>query len=96
MKPKLHMFISLPRLLQPFLVKYQTSVPMIPLLFDDVKSLLISLCSKVVKPDIMAKEMSIRKLYYCILKKNLLPIDQIDIRFAAKSAIKKVKHHARK
>ena len=57
MKPKLHMFISLSGLLQPFLVKYQTSAPMIPLSLDDIKSLLISLCSQVVKPDIMAKEM---------------------------------------
>ena len=86
MKPKLHMFISLSRLLQPFLAKYQTSALMIPLLFDDIKSLLISLCSKI----------SIRKLYMLHFEDeiNLLSIDQIDIGFAAKSAIKKVKHHA--
>ena len=66
-------------------------------LFDNIKSLLISLCSKVVKPGIMAKEMSIKKL--CLLnfdeETNLLPVDQIDIGFA-KPATKKVKHDARK
>ena len=68
---------------------------MIPFLFDDIKGLLISLCSRVVKPD---KEMSIKML--CLLRfeneTNLLPVYQIDIGFAATSAIKKVKHHARK
>ena len=60
---------------------------MIPFLFDDIKGLLISLCSRVVKPD---KEMSIKML--CLLhfenETNLLHVYHIDIGFVAKSAIK--------
>ena len=98
MKLKLHVFTSFLRQLEPFLVKWQTSAPMIPFLFYDIKSLSVSLCSKVVKLDIMAREMSIKML--CLLnfedETNLLPVNQIVIGFSAKSAIKKVKHLARK
>ena len=81
--------MPLSRLLEPFLVKYQTLASVIPFLFDDVKSLLIPLCSKIVRPDTMAKEMS-KKL--CLLNfeenTNLLHVDQIDNGFAAKSVLK--------
>lgn len=65
---------------------------MVPFLFDELKVCSFH-CSNfiVVKRDLMAKETPIKKL--CLLNfedvTNLLPVDQIDTKFTAKSAIKK-------
>ena len=61
---------------------------MIPFLFDDIKSLLISLCSRH-NGEGNVNEKAL--LNFEGETNLLLPVDQIDIGFAAKSAINKSK-----
>ena len=97
-KAKFHVFRTLALSLEPFLTMYQTSAPLIPFLFDDVKHLLNGLFRKVGKSDLLINEISTKKMIAFDFGKeeNLLPIESVDIGFGAKAELKNVKNVSKK
>jgi hypothetical protein len=52
---KIAFFASVAAVLEPFLVKYQTSAPLVPFLYDDLIALLRSVMTRYIKKDLLDK-----------------------------------------
>ena len=59
---KLEFFISVAKQLQPFLLKFQTDVPMGPFLGQSLKDLLLTLMGRFIKKDVLEQADSYPKL----------------------------------
>ena len=59
---KLEFFISVAKQLEPFLLKFQTNVPMAPFLGQSLKNLLLTLMGRFIKKDVLAQADSYPKL----------------------------------
>jgi hypothetical protein len=78
--------------LEPFLTMYQSNLPLLPFLYDDIHSLLRNLMMRFVTKDTMAAASTAAKLVEIDLtnKNNIKKISEIDIGFAASAACKGV------
>lgn len=87
---KLNIFLSVAKLFQPFLEKYQTDKPMIPFLADDLKKIIVSLLQRFLKPIHLAN-VSVATLHKIDYEdaRNHLSTEKVDLGFVAE---KKLKH----
>ena len=91
MVPKLLAYIA--NIVEPFLVKYQTDNPTIPLLYFDLKEIIIKLLEIIVKPDVLEKCKSWQKLkdLDLSLDKNLLTDEKLNAGFAVANILHNLK-----
>lgn len=90
-KSKLYYFSYIAGLLQPFLKIYQTDKPMLPFLFDDLKSLVKTLLTNIVDSNILEKSKTTKELLDIKLdQNNLLKTNDVHIGFAASSEVRKL------
>ncbi|XP_048580627.1 uncharacterized protein LOC116610226 [Nematostella vectensis] len=89
---KLEFFISIARILGPFLKKFQTDQPMVPFLTQDVQTILEAILSKFVKKSVLQEATTCAKLANIDVSKsdNLLPPRKVDVGFAAKMSVHKM------
>ena len=95
---KLHFFVHVPKILKPFLEKYQTEKPMVPYLTIDLHTLLLNVMKKLISSSAIYSANTIYKLSKIDVndKENLKPWKEIDIGFSAKQARNRQKHlHSR-
>ncbi|GFR96068.1 peptidase M20 domain-containing protein 2 [Elysia marginata] len=89
---KLETFISVAKVLQPFLVKYQRSSPMLPFMAKDIHKATTSLLSRFVKNEYLKTLTSPAKLVGCNLEEShLLPANKVDVGFKAKRLLDSAK-----
>ena len=93
MVPKLHFLAYVANIVEPFLVKYQTDNPTIPLLYFDLKEIIIKLLEIIVKPDVLEKCKSWQKLkdLDLSLDKNLLTDEKLNAGFAVANILHNLK-----
>lgn len=93
---KIESFISIAKVLQPFLKRYQTDAPLLPFMAQDLFNMLRSLLQRFVTPAVFKECTSVTALLSADLSdiKNLLPPGEVDIGFKAKSAVKEIKSKA--
>lgn len=87
---KLAFYSYVSKLIEPFLEKYQSNVPLAPYLYNDLTSLLVDLMDIFVRKEVLEKETNIDRIDLnndanIILPKNL------KLGFAVKSELKKIK-----
>lgn len=89
LKTKLEIFISIAKVVEPFLSRYQTDRPMIPFLFDDLGDLMKTLMQKVLKCDIVGTTTSIQNAMLVNLhsSENFVDPSEVKIGFCAKLSI---------
>ena len=80
-------------IVEPFLKKYQSDKPMIPFMYEDLKDLVSRLLELFVKPAILEKNKTGKKMMKLDLydKEILLSADKINVRFAAESELNDLK-----
>jgi len=90
---KLEFFAFIASILEPFLVTYQTDKPMLPFLYFDLKSLILSLMKLFIKPCIISEAKTGSQLCGIDLEKatNLIPLKNIGLGFAAEAKLKELK-----
>lgn len=85
---KLAFFRSMCSLFEPFLTEFQTDAPMAPFLYNDLKSLIMTLLERVVSPDHLTSVKSkIEKVD--LSPKNLILSKHLDLGFATRDSLKK-------
>ena len=93
MVPKLHFFKYIASILRPFLLRFQTSKPMVPFLADELDVTLRQLTSLVVKNEVVSDANN----PYLLLKldsgkkENLCNIDNVELGSAITSALTNLK-----
>jgi len=89
---KLNVFISIAKMLYPFLTLYQTDKPMIFFLADDLSKIVRALMTRFIKCDVLLLADTPRKLLKVDVKdlKNHLPIENIDVGFCAERTLKQL------
>ena len=87
---KLGFLQSVAMQLEPFLTQYQTNVPMLPFLYNDLYTLLRNLMLRFIKTDIMVTVTNAAKLVEVDVSKkaNHKTLSSIDIGFAASAVCK--------
>jgi hypothetical protein len=90
---KIAFFASVAVIVEPFLIKYQTSKPMVPFLYDDVVNCLHSLMTRFVKKSVLQAADTPQKLIKIDLKSDevLLTYKDIDVGVAAKKEVSQCK-----
>ena len=80
-------------IVEPFLKKYQSDKPMIPFMYEDLKDLVSRLLELFVKPAILEKNKTGKKMMKLDLydKEILLSADKINVGFAAESELNDLK-----
>ena len=88
---KLQFFISVAKILKPFLEKFQTDAPMMPFMANELQSILNTILSKFIKTSVLDADTSITKLSKIdVLKKdNLVKPKEVDTGFATKVLYRK-------
>jgi len=86
---KLQFFISIARILGPFLKKFQTDQPMVPFLTQDLQTILEAVLTKFIKKSVLEGATTCAKLASIDVDKseNLLPSKKVDVGFAAKMTV---------
>ena len=86
---KLQVFVYIAKVLQPFLVKYQTDEPMIIFLEEDLQSMCSKLIHKLVKKSVLDSADTMYKIANLDVpdKQNHKVATEIDIGFAAKAIL---------
>ena len=79
--------------LTKFLVCYQTDVPMLPFLYEDMHALLRSSMQQFIKTDVLEKASTVEKLLEIniLSKNNLKPISSLELGFQTAAELKTVK-----
>lgn len=87
-------YLSIAKIIKPFLVKYQTDAPMMPFLSTDLYEVMKNLAERVVKSDVMR---SIGSSHYNMVKKldlndsrNLKDYKHVDLGFAGDKKLKEL------
>ena len=96
---KLHFFGFFAKILQPYLVMFQTDAPMVPFMFDELSSILYRLCCCVYRKEKMDQVKTLRELMtedFLEKEKNQMDEMQVDIGAAAKDSLNKVNVSAEK
>ena len=80
-------------IVEPFLKKYESDKPMIPFMYEDLKDLVSRLLELFVKPAILEKNKTGKKMMKLDLydKEILLSADKINVGFAAESELNDLK-----
>ena len=93
LEAKLEASLVIARIVHPFLKKYQTDQPMLPLLSTDLFNILKKLLTKIMKPDLMKKTSSAKDLHKLkmTVETNFITAHSADIGTAANDLIKKMK-----
>ena len=91
---KLKFFSFVSDIVEPFLKKYQSDKPMIPFMYEDLKDLVSRLLELFVKPDILEKNKTGKKMIKLDLydKEILLSADKINVGFAVESKLQNKAH----
>ena len=86
---KLHFFIYIAKILNPFLEKFQTNSPMAPYLAEEIQNILKTLMSLFVKRSVLEKADTIRKLARIDTSKNdnLMTYKEVSVGIAAKGLL---------
>ena len=87
---KLHFFITVAKLLKPFLERYQTDKPMMPFIAADIQGVLVSVLSRFIKRSVLDSITSQQALAKLDVKKQeniVSPPEKVEIGFAAKQAL---------
>lgn len=90
---KLQFFISIAKILQPFLKKFQTDAPMLPFLAQELHTILQTVLAKFIKPAVMEEATTVAKVANIDVtkKENVVAPKKVDIGFASKMAVQKAK-----
>ena len=91
-KAKLEFFIAVAKLLQKFLLKFQTKAPMTPFLTLSLKDLLLAIIGRFLKKEVLEIADTFKKLSTIdpADKKNQKNPKHVDIGFATRGTLKKV------
>ena len=91
--PRLHAFLAIAKATTPFLTKYQTDVPMLPFLKEDLEDLLRDLLRRFVKKNVLEKVDTVLKLLRIDPTKQSLQVEStaVDVVFAAEQALRRLK-----
>ena len=86
---RLHFFIYIAKILNPFLEKFQTSSPMAPYLAEEIQNILKTLMFLFVKRSVLEKADTIRKLARIDTSKNdsLMTYKEVSVSIAAKGLL---------
>ena len=89
---KLEFFASVAKHLEPFLNKFQTSSPMVPFLAEELLTLIKTLMTRFVKPEILTNASTATKMMAIDLTDEhvLVGAKAVDLGFAAKQRVKKL------
>ena len=89
---KLQFFISVAKVLQPFLKKYQTDKPMVPFITEDLLFILKAILDKFIREPVIEGATTAVKLINIDIMKigNILPPKKVDIGFAKKMIVQEV------
>lgn len=91
---KLHFFMSLSRRFQPFLTKYQTDAPVIPLPSRDLEDLIRSLLRHFIKQDVQVDVSPVKLVKLDVTDQRLwVSPKQVDIDMGATAAFKVMRLH---
>ena len=87
---KVNIFLAFAKDVTPFLTKYQTDMPMLPFMSDDLFEAITDLATRFIKKDVMEKIKGPVKLLGLSLhdRSNHLDTSAIDIGFAADSMLR--------
>ena len=87
---KLNIFLYVAKIIEPFMIKYQSDKPLVPFLADDIKIVLISLLEIFIKPDVLKRCNSSLKLANLDFEnvKNHVKPEAINIGFVASRELK--------
>ena len=87
---KLHFFITVVKLLKPFLERYQTDKPMMPFIAADLQCVLVSVLSRFIKRSVLdsiTSQQALAKLDVQKKENIVSPPEKVEIGFAAKQAL---------
>ena len=89
---KLNFFSYAAGMIEPFLKKFHTDKPTIPVLFFELKTTVASLLEVIIRSSVIESCKSTKKLISISLsdQDNLLPLNKMNICFAVSGAIKKL------
>ena len=89
---KLTFFSFVCGLVKPYLKVFQSDHPMVPFIYSEVKSVIKSLLSLIVKPSIIEKSKTATDLKNINLssEENLLPIKDVEMGFGVKNELKEL------
>ena len=90
---KVHAFRAVAEDVTPFLRKYQSDLPLLPFLGDDLASLIRTLLRRFVKVDVLAKATTTTKLVQLPFTDTAIHVDssKIDVRFASSKILSSLK-----
>ena len=83
MPAKLHFFITIAKILVPFLELFQTNKPMVPFLCSGLENILTNLLQRFIKNQGLKDATNVSKIDV-FKKDNLVSPDKVDVGFAAK------------
>ncbi|XP_047740789.1 uncharacterized protein LOC125179270 [Hyalella azteca] len=88
---KVHAFISVARVVTPFLRKFQSDAPLLPYLCSDLQSMIKRLLARFITPDTLDGLGTMAKLASLNLtdKSFLLSLNKVDVGYMARTVIKK-------
>lgn len=90
---KLHVFISVAKDIEPFLERYPTDAPLLPIMVNALTLLTYNLCKRFIKEDQLPDSTSVVSLIRLDVEDETKQkeVMEIDIGFAAKERLKKIK-----
>ena len=83
---KLHFFITIAKILVPFLELFQTDKPMVPFLCGGLENIMTNLLQRFIKKQVLDKATNVSKIDV-FKKDNLVSPDKVDVGFAAKQVV---------
>ena len=83
---KLHFFITIAKILVPFLELFQTDKPMVPFLCSGLENIMTNLLQRFVKKQCLESTTNVSKIDV-FKKDNLVSPDKVDVGFAAKQVV---------
>ena len=94
---KLAFFSKISSELEVFLVRYQTDSPLMPFIYEDLSTIVVTLLGRVIRKDILEAK-SLKQLTSLDLDNPgvRLPAENLDLGFAVKEEIKKVREELKK
>ena len=91
--PKLQVFISLAKIFVPYLKQFQADKPMVPLIYDSLKDIVLTLLKKIVTDKAYSECSSldrVKKLNFDD-SKNFIPAKKLNLPFAVSESIEQIR-----
>lgn len=92
-KVRLSVFMTIGKLLQRFLVEFQTDAPMIPFMWESVECIMLNLLQRVVKREVLEKQDRLKQSHTVVklVEEVLVSPKEVNIGFGATAALQQAK-----